>query len=431
VTLVHRHVPPATTDVGGCEPPGGTARRLPTVAVVAAAAGLAVLVGSDGSLAWRIVRVFAVVAAGVLAARSRNGARAWRTVTVSFLGTVAFVAGVGIGVPHAAAGAWVTGAAGLSALVSGAVLLAAVVADSWRATGRWGRVGTVLAVLALAQWVLFPVSVAVFATNRAPTPLPARTPADVGLEHRNVTLTTSDGVALSAWYVPSTNGAALVLLHGSGSTRADVLDHAAVLSAGGYGVLVLDARGHGASEGHAMDLGWYGDADIAAAVDHLVAMSDVTGRIGAVGMSMGGEAAVGAAAAVPELAAVVAEGATGRRGADWLPLEPAGIGRWSSGAFYAVQDGAASVLSGADPPTDLRSAVVAAAPTPMLLIAAGEVPREGVAGWRLHEAAPDRVELWEVPDAEHTGGLTTDAVGWTSRVGAFLDRALLHESRDG
>ena len=60
-----------------------------------------------------------------------------------------------------------------------------------------------------------------------------------------------------------------MLLHGSGSTRSAVLDQAAVLAEGGYGVLLFDARGHGESGGRAMDFGWYGDADIAGALDYL------------------------------------------------------------------------------------------------------------------------------------------------------------------
>ncbi|MTV26106.1 hypothetical protein FTX61_11905 [Nitriliruptoraceae bacterium ZYF776] len=212
-----------------------------------------------------------------------------------------------------------------------------------RSTGRatrWrGRLALVAVTLVLVQWVVYPVSVAVFAVNRVPTPLPGRTPADVGLPYEDVSLTTGDGVTLRAWYVPSGNGAALFLLHGSGSNRADVLDHAEV--------------------------------------------------------------------------------------ADWLPLQPAGFGRRLSTVFYAVQDTAARVLSGTRPPTDLRSATIASTSTPVLLITGGEVAREGVAGRRLRDAAPDRVELWEVPEAHHTGGLATDRQRWASRVDAFLDETLL------
>lgn len=62
---------------------------------------------------------------------------------------------------------------------------------------------------------------------------------------------------------------AIVLLHGAGSTRSDVLDQAAVLAHYGFGVLMIDARGHGDSGGRAMDFGWHGDADSAAATGYL------------------------------------------------------------------------------------------------------------------------------------------------------------------
>jgi uncharacterized protein len=145
-------------------------------------------------------------------------------------------------------------------------------------------------------------------------------------------------------------------------------------------------------------------------------------------MSMGGEQAIGATAAVPELDAVVAEGATGRRGADQLPLESAGIGRLTSALFYAVQDTAAALLSATDPPTDLRTAVLDSAPRPMLLITGQEVPQETAAGRRLRQAAPERVELWDVPGAGHTQGLTTapPPEEWDDRAGTFLERSLLN-----
>ena len=80
---------------------------------------------------------------------------------------------------------------------------------------------------------------------------------------------TADGVRLSAWYLPPRNGAAVLLLPGAGSTRAAVLGQGAVLARHGYGALLLDGRGHGRSGGHAMDFGWWGGRDIAAAVSFL------------------------------------------------------------------------------------------------------------------------------------------------------------------
>src|SRR5690606_18659059 len=115
------------------------------------------------------------------------------------------------------------------------------------------------------------------------------TPAAHGLVAEDVRFDAADGTALAAWYVPSRNGAAVVVRHGAGSTADDQLAQASVLATHGYGVLITDARGHGESDGRAMDFGWYGDDDIAGAVSFLSDRPDVDpGRIGVVGFSMGG-----------------------------------------------------------------------------------------------------------------------------------------------
>src|SRR5690606_17900629 len=99
-----------------------------------------------------------------------------------------------------------------------------------------------------------------------------------------------------AWYVEPANGAVVVLAHGAGSTRSNVLDHAVVLVDHGYGILAVDARGHGDSAGRAMDFGWWGDEDLGAAVDWLAERPEVD-HTAVLGLSMGGEEAIGALAA--------------------------------------------------------------------------------------------------------------------------------------
>ena len=109
-----------------------------------------------------------------------------------------------------------------------------------------------------------------------------------------------------------------------------MLDHAVVLARHGYGVLLYDARGMGRSGGRAMDFGWYGDRDVAAAVSFLASRPEVDPtKIGAVGLSMGGEEAVGAAALDQRIRAVVGEGVTNRTDADkgWL-TEAHGFRGW-------------------------------------------------------------------------------------------------------
>jgi dipeptidyl aminopeptidase/acylaminoacyl peptidase len=97
----------------------------------------------------------------------------------------------------------------------------------------------------------------------------------------------------------------VIVLTGSGSTRDDVLDHAALVARAGYGALFLDFRGHGNSGGRIMDLGWGAERDVHSAVSWVLGQPGVT-RVGVLGLSMGGEVALTAAAEDPRIAAVVA-----------------------------------------------------------------------------------------------------------------------------
>jgi dienelactone hydrolase len=172
-----------------------------------------------------------------------------------------------------------------------------------------------------------------------------------------------------------------------------------------------------------MDFGWYGDADLAAAVDLLATRVDPD-RIGVVGFSMGGEEAIGAAAADGRIRAVVAEGATGRQADDkaWYS-EVYGWRGWLQEQLEKVQFGVADLLTDASPPTPLRAAVEAT-DAHVLLITAGGVEDEGHAASRMRDAAADRVTVWEVEGAGHTGGYERDADEWRRRVVAFLDDQL-------
>lgn len=302
--LAHAAVPPA--------PPV----PLPAAVVGATAlagAGLLFVVARDGAVPWRAVRFLAV--AGLLAGLLlllRRASPCRRAASEAAAGLLFVPVGIGIGLPHLSkAGARPLTVAGLLALAGGLFLLVAGAATLVRASRRRWRPVVALSHLLLAGLVTLTLGQAIAATNVPRTDVGATTPADRGLAYRDVEFATSDGVRLSGWLVPSKAGAAVVLLHGAGSTRSGVLDQAVVLGRAGYGVLLFDARGHGRSGGRAMDFGWRGDEDVAAAVTFLRAQPDVDDeRIAAVGMSMGGEEAIGAAADDTRIKAVVAEGAT-------------------------------------------------------------------------------------------------------------------------
>lgn len=343
--------------------------------------------------------------------------------SVAFLlGLVAAAAGAGVALPHLAeTGIGLPVVVGLVALVAGLALTGAGAARLLRLTPGWWRLPVVLVLAVTAYALASAVGIGVAATTVPPTDVGAATPGDLGLPFEEVSVPTADGVTLAAWYLPSANRAAVVLLHGSGSTRSDVLDQAAVLARHGYGVLALDARGHGRSGGRAMDLGWFGDLDVSAGVSFLASRPEIDpGRIGAVGLSMGGEEAIGALASDPRLRAVVAEGATGRRSADhaWL-AEVYGVrGRIQQGVGW-LTDAVASLLTPASLPTPLREAAALATPRRILLITAGTVDDELHAA-RFIGAGTAAVEIWTVPEADHTGGLATDPNGWEERVIGFL-----------
>jgi pimeloyl-ACP methyl ester carboxylesterase len=250
-------------------------------------------------------------------------------------------------------------------------------------------------------------------------------PRVAGATVQEVALRTDDGVRLSAWWVPSRNGAAVVLLHGSGENRSATVPQAEILGRHGYGLLLLDARGHGRSGGRGMDFGWYGDRDIRAAGDFLRARSDVDPRrIGLLGLSMGGEEAVGAAAGDPRFRAVVAEGATARTAADKAAWLPGGVLGAAQRGIDRLTYGIVDVLTPAGPPTGLRDSVAGATGTRFLFVTAGSMPDEARAARVFRDAAPDRVTVWEVPDAAHTGGLRTEPAGWERTVTGFLAEAL-------
>ncbi len=197
----------------------------------------------------------------------------------------------------------------------------------------------------------------------------------------------------------------------------------AVLARHGYGALLVDTRGHGLSGGHAMDFGWWGNRDLAAAVSFLARQPGIgAGKIAVLGESMGGEQALAAAGSDPRIRAVIAEGVTGQQLADhgWLPRDIDGILRRGVGW---VQFAAAGLISGAPRPASIRDGIRAAA-RPALIIAGGAAAGEPVAARWFQAAAPATVQVWVVPHAGHTQGLAIAPQAWEARVTSFLDRAL-------
>jgi pimeloyl-ACP methyl ester carboxylesterase len=318
-----------------------------------AAEGVAfsVLLGLEGSAAWQAARVLVALMLTVLAVWfTRRARRAGQGATALMLGVAGTASGGGVAGAHLAkAGLDAAGVLAGIAAVTGVFLLIWGTVALVRAVPGWWRLLAIPAALSLLWFVLYPLTMAVIATNRPPGSLGTATPATYGLTYHSAAFRTADGVRLSAWYIPARNGAAVVLPPGSGSTRTAVLAQAAALARHGYGALLIDERGHGLSGGHAMDFGWQGGRDIAAAVSFLERQPDVSpAGIAMLGESMGGEQALAVMGSDPRIRAVVAEGVSGMQVADkgWLPQ---GIDGVLQRSMEWVQYTAAGLLTGAPP----------------------------------------------------------------------------------
>jgi len=118
----------------------------------------------------------------------------------------------------------------------------------------------------------------------------------------------AEGDLVPGWYKQGENGATVLLLHGLGATRAQLAGTGRMLRDEGYGVLMIDQRGHGE---HTRDLTTFGRAesvDALAAVQWLRNRPEVDGdRIGIYGASMGATTCIYAAAKDPDLACAVAD----------------------------------------------------------------------------------------------------------------------------
>ncbi len=152
---------------------------------------------------------------------------------------------------------------GFLSIVGGFVLLGIGVAILWRSRrtddGRLRRylrrAAITVGVLLLVTQVLFPTAIAYVVTHTARAEVP--TP-DLGGAHEDVAFTTSDGLELEGWFVPSRNGATVIAFPG----RSGPQKQTRMLVGHGYGVLLFDRRGEGASEGDPNTFGWHGERDL-------------------------------------------------------------------------------------------------------------------------------------------------------------------------
>jgi uncharacterized protein len=315
---------------------------------------------------------------------------------------------------------------GLAAIPAGLALVGIGATTLWRTRRRDDRLIRrylrrllfALGAFAAGYIVLLPLSLSYAFTHSARAVVPH---AKLGAAYEQVAFTSADGLTLKGWYVPSKTGAAVIAAPG----RAGSQRQARMLVRHGYGVLLFDRRGEGESEGEPYAFGWGAPTDMRAAVAFLQRRPDVDrGRIGGIGLSVGGETLLQTASESDGLKAIVADGAGSRSIREDLALP--GWRNWGDVATSFVISAGTAVFSNHLPPPNLKGLVGRIAPRPVLFIyGQHDQPNVRALTPTYYRAAGEPKSLWRIPGASHTGGIDTHPREYERRIIAFFDHTLL------
>lgn len=244
----------------------------------------------------------------------------------------------------------------------------------------------------------------------------------------NVTLVASDGVSLHAWSIRPENGnySAVILLHGLSDNRLGMVGYAELLLVHGFGVLMPDARAHGASRGVLATYGLLESDDVHKWFDwleqneHPDCVFGFAESMGAAQLlqSLRSESRFCAVAAESPFSSIreIAYDRVGQffRTGPWLGrtvLRPVvevafAYGKWK----YKL---------------DLRQVspenVVAATTVPVLLIHGRNDSNIPVRHSRRIAAHNPAVVLWEVPNADHCGAINAAPQEFDQKLIGWLD----------
>jgi len=250
--------------------------------------------------------------------------------------------------------------------------------------------------------------------------------SQVGTHPEEFDIRAADGVLLRGWKVHSAkpNGNWVLVFHGVADNRAGVVGQAQFLAQAGYGVVMMDARAHGVSDGAMATYGWLERNDSKSVVEALQA-SEHPRHLFALGESMGAGIALQSAAVQPQVEAVVAEASFANlheasydyAGLQRYPL--LGMTLLAPGAWTMVYHGE---LTAGFPAGEVSpEKAVAARPFPVLLICDAEdvvLPCRHTR--RIYAAARGPKQMWVVAGASHAAAMGYEPAEFRRRVLEFF-----------
>ena len=138
-----------------------------------------------------------------------------------------------------------------------------------------------------------------------------RSPAEFQLTFDEISFPSQEDILLKGWWIPCMDSdRTIITLHGYAGSMDPDIRYAPHLHDAGFNVLMFDFRAHGRSGGRLTSLGPLETEDVQAAVRFALAKD--SRRIGLLGFSMGGRAAILAAPSIPQVNALISDGGPAR-----------------------------------------------------------------------------------------------------------------------
>ncbi len=273
----------------------------------------------------------------------------------------------------------------------------------------------VIAAVMFAAWLVASQQLAARVYSVGPIP--------PDLDGHEVRFESETGNRISGWLFPGSLDVGIVLMHGKDGDRRSMTSRARFLAAAGYSVLTFDFQANGESPGEQTTYGYRESLDAYAAVEFL--RGDVgLRRIGVLGFSLGGAAALLGPQGPLEVDALVLE-------AVYSTIEEATANRIRlvlgpySGWLHQLFTWQIRHRLGIEP-EDLRPIErIGMFQAPVLVIVGGDDRRTTLAqSLRLAEAANEPKDLWVITSARHENFHAHSPDEYERRVLAFFSRHL-------
>jgi uncharacterized protein len=245
-------------------------------------------------------------------------------------------------------------------------------------------------------------------------------------DFENIQMPTEDQLTINAYYHPSTNGAAVILLHEYRASHKQMIPYANLLVTNGYGVILFDFRAHGESSGEMVSFGKYEVLDVDAAYKYLIDQPGIDPeKIGILGNSMGGATAILYAAQNEKIKAVITQCPIvsmsdqvryqlKRMNFPMTWLEQPFIEFWLSQKIGAPLDTFSSIKQ-----------ITSIAPRPVFIMIGGEddlVDPDSIQS--LYQAAGEPKTLWYDPEVKHVDFYNTYPQEFEERILEFFSKYL-------